>query len=92
MRDAGVAVAATRSFPDHHRYTRAEAQNLCGHAEREGLILVTTEKDLARLAGDERAAALAARAHALPVSLVIADEANFQALLLERIAAARAVR
>ena len=29
LRDAGVAVAATRSFPDHHRFTGAEAQALC---------------------------------------------------------------
>jgi tetraacyldisaccharide 4'-kinase len=90
LADAGVEVAATRRFPDHHRYTRAQAQSLCEHADREGLVLVTTEKDVARLAGDEGAAALAARAHALPVSLVVADEANFRALLLERIAAARA--
>ena len=90
LADAGVEVAARRSFPDHHRYTRAQAQSLCEHADRDGLILVTTEKDLARLAGDEEAAELAARANALPVSLVFEDAADFQALLLERIAAARA--
>jgi tetraacyldisaccharide 4'-kinase len=90
LADAGVEVAARRSFPDHHRYTRAEAQSLCAHADREGLVLVTTEKDLARLAGDVDAAELAAQAHALPVSLVFEDAAKFQALLLARIAAARA--
>ena len=37
LADAGIAVAATRSFPDHHRYTRAEAQALCDDADREGL-------------------------------------------------------
>jgi tetraacyldisaccharide 4'-kinase len=89
LADAGVEVAERRSFPDHHRYTRAEAQSLCAHADREGLVLVTTEKDLARLAGDADAVELAAHAHALPVSLVFEDAAKFQALLLERIAAAR---
>jgi tetraacyldisaccharide 4'-kinase len=90
LADAGVDVAARRSFPDHHRYTRADAQSLCAHADREGLVLVTTEKDLARLAGDGEAAELAAHAHALPVILVFEKAAEFQALLLERIAAARA--
>jgi tetraacyldisaccharide 4'-kinase len=89
LADAGVQVAATRRFADHHRYTRAEAQSLCERADREGLVLVTTEKDLARLAGDEQTAELAAHAKALPVSLVFEDEAGFRTLLLERIAAAR---
>ena len=90
LSDAGIAVAATRSFPDHHRYTRDEAQALCDEADREGLVLVTTEKDLARLAGDEEVAELAARAHALPVTVAFDEEESFKALLLERIAAARA--
>ena len=53
-------------------------------------ILVTTEKDLARLTGDDGVAELAARAHALPVTLAFDDEGSFKTLLLERIAAARA--
>ena len=89
LRDAGVAVAASRRFDDHHRYTAAEAQALCADADREGLILVTTEKDLARMQGDAETAELAVRAHALPVTLTFDDEAGFRALLKERIARAR---
>jgi tetraacyldisaccharide 4'-kinase len=89
LADAGVAVAATRSFPDHHRYTRAEAKALCVEAEREGLVLVTTEKDLARLAGDDEGSQLAAHARALPVTLAFEDEGRFKSLLLEKLAAAR---
>ena len=89
LSDAGVAVAVTRSFPDHHRYTRAEARALREEADREGLMLDTTEKDLVRLSEDEGAAGLAAHAHALPVALVFEQEATFKSLLLERIAAAR---
>jgi tetraacyldisaccharide 4'-kinase len=89
LADAGVAVAATRSFPDHHRYTRAEAKALCVEAEREGLMLVTTEKDLARLGGDDEGSQLAAHARALPVTLAFEDEGRFKSLLLERLAAAR---
>jgi tetraacyldisaccharide 4'-kinase len=89
LAEAGVAVAATRSFPDHHRYTRAEAEALCDDADRDGLALVTTEKDLARLAGDDAMTKLAAYAHALPVTLAFEDEGRFKSLLLERLAAAR---
>ena len=90
LRDSGIALVAMRRFADHHRYTAAEAKALCEEADREGLVLVTTEKDLARMQGDDRAAQLAAHAHALPVTLAFEDEAAFSALLVERIAAARA--
>lgn len=92
LADAGIAVSATRSFPDHHRYTRAEAQALCDDADRAGLALVTTEKDLVRLAGDEAVAQLAARAQALPVTLALDNEEALRSLLLERIAAGRRQR
>jgi len=88
LTDAGIAVGGTRSFPDHHRYTVAQATALCRDAERDGLALVTTEKDLARLAGEEGMAPLAARAVALPVTLSFADEEAVRRLLLERIARA----
>jgi tetraacyldisaccharide 4'-kinase len=83
--EAAVAVAAARSFPDHHRYTATEAQTLCDEAERAGLELVTTEKDLARLTGGAGTAQLAKRAHALPVTLAIDQAESFKALLLARI-------
>jgi tetraacyldisaccharide 4'-kinase len=89
LADAGVTVAATRSFPDHHRYTRAEARVLCEAADREGLTLLTTEKDMARLTGDEAGALLAARARALPVTLAFEQAEGLKSLLLELIAGAR---
>ncbi len=89
LTDAGVTVAATRSFPDHHRYSQAEAKALCDEADRDDLILVTTEKDMVRLSGEEATAGLAIRAHALPVTLVLEDEARFKILLQERIVAGR---
>jgi len=85
LRTAGVTVAATRSFDDHHRYTRADAQALCGGAERAGLVLVTTEKDLARMQGDRDIKSLAELSRALPVTMMFEDEAGFQTLLRERV-------
>jgi len=92
LSDAGVSLAATQSFPDHHRYTRAEAQALCKQAEHDGLILVTTEKDLVRMRGDDAVEGLAAQAYALPVALVFDEEHAFKAFLLERLAAAKGSR
>ena len=70
----------------------AEADSLCEQAERDGLVLLTTEKDLVRMGGERDLAALAARAHALPVTLALDDAAGFRSLLLNRLAAAHAAR
>ena len=82
LADAGIAVAESTSFPDHHRYTAAEAQALIARADVASLVLLTTEKDLSRLAGDPLLAALAARASALPVRLVIEEAEAFRDLIL----------
>jgi len=87
------ARSASRSRPRAARrsptlYQRA-AQALLAQAERERLILVTTEKDLARTQGDAAAAELAAAARALPVTLALDDEAGFRSLLLKHLVAAR---
>jgi tetraacyldisaccharide 4'-kinase len=78
----GIAVAARRSFADHHRFSAGEIAGLLVHAERESLALVTTEKDLARLAGDPHARELVARAVALPVTLKVRDPAGFGRMVL----------
>ena len=86
---AGVAVAARRAFADHHRYTQSEAQALCEEADRDGLVLVTTEKDAARMERDPDVTELASRAHALAVTLALGDEAAFRTLMMEKISRAR---
>jgi tetraacyldisaccharide 4'-kinase len=81
---AGIDAPVRESFPDHHRYTRTEAKALVARADREGLDLITTEKDLARLDHLE-VGALAVRAEALPVTLVLDDEVAFRQWLLARL-------
>jgi tetraacyldisaccharide 4'-kinase len=90
LREAGVTVAATRSFDDHHRYTPADARSLCEEADRAGLTVVTTAKDLARMHGNDATAQLDARTRALPVTLTFDDADGFRGLLLERIGRGRA--
>jgi tetraacyldisaccharide 4'-kinase len=48
---AGATVKRTVPFPDHHRYSEADAATLLARAEADGLRLVTTEKDMVRLVG-----------------------------------------
>ncbi|WP_210497313.1 tetraacyldisaccharide 4'-kinase [Microvirga antarctica] len=85
LREAGIVIGETRSFPDHHDFTAADIAALRHLAESRGLTPVTTEKDLVRLEGDWQGPAWKALS-ALGVSLVIENESAFRALLLARIA------
>jgi tetraacyldisaccharide 4'-kinase len=82
---AGIPVARRKAFPDHHRYTAEEAAELVMQAEHEGLSLLTTEKDHARMAGEPALAALAQRAHVLPVTLVVDEADELRALVLAKV-------
>jgi tetraacyldisaccharide 4'-kinase len=82
LSEAGVEVAARLSFPDHHRYTAAEAQALSARAQAENLVLITTEKDHVRLTGDPALAALVARTSILPVRLVVEEQDAFRQMVL----------
>ncbi|MEA3026025.1 MAG: hypothetical protein QOF91_1310, partial [Alphaproteobacteria bacterium] len=56
--------------------------DLIERAGREALVPVTTEKDLARLAGQDDLAALAAIARSLPVTLLVTVERAFKVWVL----------
>lgn len=75
---------ACRTFPDHHPFTDAEAARLMAEAEAAGAELVTTEKDLARLAGLPGACGdLAARSRTLPIRVAFdeRDRVRLDALI-----------
>jgi tetraacyldisaccharide 4'-kinase len=82
---SGIEVAERKAFPDHHRYRKDEAADLIARAEAQGLTLVTTEKDMARMAGEPDLAALAAAACTLPVTLRVVEEAAFRELVLSKV-------
>ena len=82
LTEAGIAITARSSFPDHHRYTAAEAQGLIARAQAENLVLITTEKDHVRLAGDPALAALKAHASTLPVRFIIDEHDQFRQMVL----------
>lgn len=78
LRGIGAEVAVFRAFPDHHAFTPQEAMDLVRMASEQGLTLVTTEKDQARLmAAPHTRAQLAGLANAVPISIQPDDPAFF---------------
>lgn len=49
LEDAHVRLARRKAFPDHHRFTNDEVNDLLAEAELYGLDLITTAKDYVRL-------------------------------------------
>jgi tetraacyldisaccharide 4'-kinase len=82
---AGIAAPRRVGFADHHRFTAEEAASLVMQAEHDGLELLTTEKDHARMAGDPALTALAQRARVLPVTLEFNEADELRALLLAKL-------
>jgi tetraacyldisaccharide 4'-kinase len=80
---AGIVIAERRSFADHHAYSGTDARILLAHADDQNLVLITTEKDQARLSGNPKLAALAARTLVLPVRLVVEEEEAFRQMVLK---------
>ncbi|MET0743136.1 MAG: tetraacyldisaccharide 4'-kinase [Microvirga sp.] len=78
LRDCGAIVAATRSFPDHHPFAAADLAELRDAAGRQGLSLVTTEKDLARIGP----AAAGGDIRALPVRLHVDAPSRWRDFIL----------
>ena len=74
LRSCGADVIDTVGFPDHHMFTDSDARSLLQSAEQAKAQLVTTEKDLVRLATDfGDGATLRARSRAVPVEVSFAD-------------------
>jgi tetraacyldisaccharide 4'-kinase len=53
LREFGLKVASTLSFPDHHLFTQNDLEDLQREAKRYKAELVTTEKDAARLSKED---------------------------------------
>jgi len=83
LRASGIDVAGQRPFADHHPYSQAEIESLIAEAKRDGLTLVTTEKDLARLRDWSQ--------HIVPfsVTLEFSDPARLRKFVADRLFKAR---
>lgn len=88
LRSAGVDVAVEKAFADHHAYGAAEIDALVARATRDGLMLVTTEKDLVKLRGMPAAVSIVP----LAITLTFEDHAGLRAFITERLNRARAMK
>ena len=80
----GASLSEKIVFPDHHRFTEGDAGRLLAVSRDTGAVLVTTEKDLARLAGlSGKRAELRSASRALPVRFTFDDRdlGRLQALI-----------
>jgi len=80
--EAGIDVRVQLAYPDHHHYHRLEAMALLARAERDDLMLLTTEKDFVRIASEPDVSALLNVVRALPVTLAVEQEQAFRDLIL----------
>ncbi|WP_029351363.1 tetraacyldisaccharide 4'-kinase [Bosea sp. 117] len=88
LRVIGANPVAEHAFGDHQPLGPADAARLIGEAQAKDLLIVTTEKDAARLAGTEAGRLLSGLFDVLPVRLVPdADSARrLDALMAEALA------
>jgi tetraacyldisaccharide 4'-kinase len=87
LRDHGIEVATAQPFPDHHPFTAAEISALADRARQDGLVPVTTDKDLARLGAVPQL--LAAGLTSFSVTLGFDDEPGLRRFLALQLSAAR---
>ncbi|WP_245312612.1 tetraacyldisaccharide 4'-kinase, partial [Bradyrhizobium macuxiense] len=85
LRSSGVEVARSRAFADHHAFTKGEIDELVADARRDGLTLVTTEKDFARLRGADGPPAWAEAIVPFAVTLQFADVALLRRLVTDQL-------
>ena len=83
----GAVVEEFVGYPDHHRFTPAEARQLLARVEGTDRVLITTAKDMARLTGDPDPAvrALADHAEVAAVNLIFENEDMISGFLRRRL-------
>jgi tetraacyldisaccharide 4'-kinase len=86
LKASGIEVAGARAFADHHPFSVAEIGALLTEARRGGLMLVTTEKDVARLGSASEAAR---EIVPFKITLEFSDEGALRKLLSARLFKAR---
>ena len=89
LQASGIEVAQQRAFADHHRFSAREIEALVADAKRDGLTLVTTEKDLARLRGEAGLPSLTREIVPFPVTLQFDNAAGLRKFLTDRLFQAR---
>ncbi len=69
----GARLVERVSFPDHHAFSRADADRLLGLARAQACDLITTEKDRVRLLGEPGLGELQSKTRALGIEMVLEE-------------------
>ena len=75
-----------QSYPDHHNFTTQEIENLAQTTEAKKAIILTTEKDAARLSHLDLPLPVAENSYILPLKTVVQSttgKAEFDQLILQ---------
>jgi tetraacyldisaccharide 4'-kinase len=91
LRSSGIEVVREQIFPDHYAFSASDITALATTAAHDALTLVTTEKDLARLRGDESLAALAHTIVPFKITFAIGERDELRALVAQALKAARSI-
>jgi len=81
LQEIRADVVEWQAFPDHHVYSAVEARDLLTRAKNQHLLLVTTEKDHARISRNPALAELAAASQVLPIELQFDDVKSLKGLI-----------
>ena len=89
LRAGRIEVVRERAFADHHRFSDSEIESLLTDASRDGLTVVTTEKDFARLCDGAELPAFARDIVPFKVTLEFSDVGCLRKFLSDRLFRAR---
>ena len=90
LRTSGVDVVAEKAFADHHPFSQSEIETLAAAAKRDGLTLLTTEKDMARLRRGGKLMPAARDIVPFAVTLRVDDEPKLLRFVTDRLFKSRA--
>lgn len=88
LRASGIDVIEERTFTDHHPFTLDEIERLVSDAAAKSLMVVTTEKDMARIRSDVRLRKYANTIAAFSVTLAFDDKTLLRDFVTARLAQA----
>lgn len=83
LESLGGAIVERIDFPDHHAYSRQDADRLLKRASTTRAQLVTTEKDMIRIASGDALAGLKRETRALPVRMRFKDQGRLKRQLVK---------
>ena len=80
LKELGLDLTATETFPDHYQYTNEDLLRLQKLAQKHASILVTTRKDLVKIPSPWQE-----KLHVLDITIDFEDPAKVTEFILQKI-------